>query len=182
MASANKQARRTLWLIIAVCVAPVIAALFAFFVWRPQGSVAHGEIVSPAQAMPLAVARTLSGEALDGQLRNKWVMALRADAGCDDACRQALYYMRQVRTLQAAEMERVARLWVLDGNAQPDPALLAEHPGLLLVRDASLATALSEPGRIALIDPRGNLMMRFPLRPDPKGMVKDLQKLLKYSR
>ncbi len=45
------------------------------------------------------------------------------------------------------------------------------------------ASALGEAGqRIALIDPRGNLMMRFPQNTDPKGVVKDLQKLLKYSR
>ncbi len=32
-----------------------------------------------------------------------------------------------------------------------------------------------------LVDPLGNLMMRFPKEPDPKKMSSDLKKLLKYS-
>ena len=35
---------------------------------------------------------------------------------------------------------------------------------------------------ILLIDPLGNLMMRFPLSDDPKGMLEDIKKLLKLSR
>ena len=33
-----------------------------------------------------------------------------------------------------------------------------------------------------LIDPLGNLMMRWPKDPDPKKISSDLKKLLKYSR
>jgi hypothetical protein len=32
------------------------------------------------------------------------------------------------------------------------------------------------------IDPLGNLMMRFPADPEPKRMLKDLERLLKASR
>jgi hypothetical protein len=35
---------------------------------------------------------------------------------------------------------------------------------------------------IYLVDPLGNLMMRFPAEPDPSKLIKDLQRLLKYSR
>jgi hypothetical protein len=79
-------------------------------------------------------------------------------------------------------MEKVARLWVFDDKGTPDAKLLRDHAGLLVVRDARLATAFGAAGHIVLIDPRGNLMMRFPQQPDTKGIVKDLQKLLKYSR
>jgi hypothetical protein len=33
-----------------------------------------------------------------------------------------------------------------------------------------------------VVDPLGNLMMRFPRDPDPSRMLKDLQRLLKTSR
>jgi hypothetical protein len=33
-----------------------------------------------------------------------------------------------------------------------------------------------------MIDPLGNLMMRFPDNPDPSSMKKDLNRLLKASR
>jgi len=35
---------------------------------------------------------------------------------------------------------------------------------------------------IYLIDPLGNLMMRYPRDPEPARIIKDLQRLLKYSR
>jgi hypothetical protein len=33
-----------------------------------------------------------------------------------------------------------------------------------------------------VVDPLGNLMLRFPVQPDPSKMLKDMQRLLKYSR
>jgi len=35
---------------------------------------------------------------------------------------------------------------------------------------------------IYLVDPLGNLMMRYPRDPDPAKLLKDLQRLLRYSR
>jgi len=174
--------RRTLLLLLAVCLAPIIAAYLAFYVWRPSAIASYGTVISPAQALATTSLRTLDGAPLDGAIRGKWVMALRAPSACDKDCQRDLYYMRQIRVIQAAEMERVARLWVFDDGGKPDPALLSQHPGLLVVSDATLAGALGPAGHIALIDPRGNLMMRFPQNPESKGIVKDLQKLLKYSR
>ena len=37
-------------------------------------------------------------------------------------------------------------------------------------------------GHVSLVDPLGNLMLRFPANPEPKLMIKDLTRLLKYSR
>jgi len=34
---------------------------------------------------------------------------------------------------------------------------------------------------VFLIDPRGNVMLRFPPNADPSRVIKDLQRLLKYS-
>jgi hypothetical protein len=36
--------------------------------------------------------------------------------------------------------------------------------------------------RIYVIDPLGNLMMRFPADPDPRRMLKDLSRLLRHSQ
>ena len=37
------------------------------------------------------------------------------------------------------------------------------------------------PRRIFMVDPRGNLMMRYDARDDPKGLRNDLKKLLTLS-
>jgi hypothetical protein len=176
------QGRRTMLLLLAVCVVPVLAAYFAFYVWRPSAIASYGAVISPGQALSVAALNTIDGTPLAPAMRGKWVMALRAPSACDQVCQRDLYYTRQIRTIQAADMDRVGRLWVFDDAGKPDPALLEQHAGLLVVRDSGLASALGEAEHIVLIDPRGNLMMRFPQNPESKGIIKDLQKLLKYSR
>ena len=52
--------------------------------------------------------------------------------------------------------------------------------------DGSLVKALPAAGdvrdHVYLVDPLGNLVLRFPKDADPKRMIKDLQRLLKVSR
>ena len=105
-------------------------------------------------------------------------------AACDAYCEKKLYFMRQVRPRRARSMERVERLWVLTDAGAPRAELLAAIEG------TRIATQPCDPelsGRIRvdhiyLVDPLGNLMMRFPRDPDPSRMLKDLQRLLKLSR
>ena len=46
---------------------------------------------------------------------------------------------------------------------------------------ASFPAERSASDHIYLVDPLGNLMMRFPREPDPSRVIKDLQRLLKAS-
>jgi hypothetical protein len=129
----------------------------------------YGELLEPK---PLALA-PLQG------LRGKWVL-LSADASaCAPACERKLYFMRQVRRAQGKNMDRVERLWIITDAGKPRPELLAAFEGTHLgwVSDPPLV-----PEHIYLVDPLGNLMMRFPRDPDPSRMLKDLQRLLKYSK
>ena len=52
--------------------------------------------------------------------------------------------------------------------------------------EGTRVVALEDPAftrdHIYLVDPLGNLMLRFPRDPDPSRMIKDLQRLLRYSR
>lgn len=185
MKLSNKQ---TLLLIAAVCAIPIAAAYFMFFFAPPQQGMNYGELI---EARPLPAHR-LSG--LDGrpfslaELKGKWIM-LQVDASsCDPRCRQALYHMRQVRTAQGKEMDRIERVWLLTDGGAPDAELLRQHEGTRVARldDSVLEAALpADAGRSAhiyLIDPLGNVMLRYPENPDPKRMIKDFERLLKYSR
>jgi hypothetical protein len=109
-------------------------------------------------------------------------------AACDADCAQQLYLTRQVRIAQGKEQSRIERLWVLTDPTSPDPALLREHPGLFVWRPDDAVFADQFPAdqdrsaHIYLVDPLGNLMMRFPAAVDPKRMMKDLKLLLKASQ
>jgi hypothetical protein len=114
---------------------------------------------------------------------------LHADSGaCGESCRKQLYYMRQVRLAQGANRERIERVWLITDDRAPSPeiAALVEDVALVRAGGSALVAALPAPhdpsDHIYLVDPLGNLMLRFPRDPDPKGIVKDLQRLLKVSR
>jgi hypothetical protein len=166
-----------LLLIGAVCAAPVLAGWILYLSqWTPRETGNYGELISP---------RPLSGPALD-TLRGKWVLVAFDAAACDPHCERKLYFMRQVRKAQGKELERVERLWIVTDAAAPRPELLAAIEGTRIFRLGNFGLAGDFPGNpvehIYLIDPLGNLMMRFPPDPDPSKMVKDLQRLLKYSK
>ncbi len=188
--AARRRARRTLVLLAVVCTLPVIASYLMFYVWQPQGRVNHGALLEPAP-LPQAVLPGAAGQpalARD-QMEGQWTLLVVAPAACDEACTRALYVSRQARLAQAKEMERVARLWLITDAGEPGADILAAHEGLRLARaDAAWLAALPDAdvaGQVFLVDPLGNVMMRFGDDTDTtaaaRGMTKDLQRLLKYS-
>jgi cytochrome oxidase Cu insertion factor (SCO1/SenC/PrrC family) len=183
----KKRSLASLWLMVAVAVAPVAASYLVYYFWPPERTVNYGELIGP---LPLPDARLAL---VDGapfrlsQLRGKWVL-VTLDAGrCDAYCEQKLVYLRQLRLTQGKNMERVERAWLITDEAAPRADTLA-YEGTWRVRAAGseVPGLFPAPGaasdHIYLIDPLGNLMMRFPRDPDPQRMVKDLARLLKASR
>lgn len=157
-------------LVALVCVAPLVLGTLAWFYgWSPGNAGNYGELIGP---------RALAGAPFDA-LRGKWVLVSFDAAACDAYCERKLYFMRQVRRAQGKDIERVERLWVLTDAGAPRSELLAAIEG---TRIASSRDASFSPDHIYLVDPLGNLMLRFPRDPDPSKMLKDLQRLLKYSR
>ncbi len=157
-------------LVALVCVAPLILGTLAWFYgWAPGAAGNYGELIAP---------RALSGAPFEA-LRGKWVLVSFDAAACDAYCEKKLYFMRQVRRAQGKDIARVERLWVLSDAGAPRPELLAAIEG---TRIAPSSDAALSPDHIYVVDPLGNLMLRFPRDPDPSKMLKDLQRLLKYSR
>jgi hypothetical protein len=123
-----------------------------------------------------------------GELKGKWVLVQFDGGGCAEACERKLYFMRQVRRAQGREMQRVARLWLLTDKVQPTPELLKAIEGTVVAPRGGIDAANgafpaegSVTDHIYLVDPLGNLMMRFPRDPEPAKVIKDIQRLLKTS-
>jgi len=112
------------------------------------------------------------------------VLVMHGRGGCDAACGRKLYAMRQARTMQGKEQDRIVRAWFVLGDAEPPAALLAQHPDLLVVRVPEAVPARFPDGAnpVYLLDPLGNLVLRYPDDPDIKGIARDLARLLKASR
>jgi len=134
-----------------------------------------------------------------GDWGGRWLMVRVGPAACNEACQQELWLMRQIRLTTGRERDRVERIWILTDDKTPETSLMAAHEGLWVIRLEdrsshdqlvqnwlSVATRGSQTtggaSNIWIVDPLGNLMMRFPDNPDPNGMKKDMNRLLKASR
>ena len=183
-APAARGSRRTLLLIALVCVAPVVASYTMYYVFPREARVNYGTL------LPTAPAPVIEGAAADGapfrlaDLAGRWVLVVRADAGCDAACARTLYATRQARTIQGREQERVVRVWLVTDDASPAAGVIADQPGLVVARVArDRAAALPwGDGAILLLDPLGNIVLRYPDDPDIRGLARDLGRVLKASR
>ena len=89
------------------------------------------------------------------------------------------------------ERDAIERVWFITDDLPLDPALGRDFDGTVFVRaDArDLAAWLQLPAgahadlrdHIWLVDPLGNLMLRWPRNPDPKGTKGDIARLLRAS-
>jgi len=182
-------------------VEPVVLPAVALEPLGPPGTTAgQMAVAAPAEAPGTAVAMQAStGAPLPGTspaplaaptLRGKWFLVMADGAECDARCEHKLWQLRQLRTMQGKEMERVERVWLVDDRAEPSARLHEPYAGTWVVRlpDPALLAALPLPkggdrrGHIWLVDPLGNLMMRYPPDADATRIRKDMTRLLKYSR
>lgn len=179
----SARAKRTLALLAAIALAPIVLSYLAYYVWPREARVNYGALLAPQTLAPIAGTTLDATPFASAQLRGRWAVLYAAPGACPADCRSALYASRQARTIQNAERERVVRVWLVTDAATPAATLLAEHPDLTVVRvDAQAVAQLPQGGgRIYVVDPLGNLVLAWPADPDIKAMAKDLGRLLRAS-
>lgn len=187
----RSRARWKLFTILMVCVAPIALSYLTYYVIKPTGRTNYGTLIDPREyPMPPLGAVTLDGKPASLEdYKGKWIM-LQVDRGaCPETCQKKLYDMRQLRLTQGKDMDRIERVWLITDSEPLDTMLMREYDGTRLLRvkpDLIKAWLPVESGTVAsdhifMIDPLGNLMMRFPKDADPNKIKKDINKLLKAS-
>jgi hypothetical protein len=169
-----------------VTLAPFVASLLLYYGFEPEGRINYGTLLGAQRiVVPDAALVRFDGTPLPSA-RGRWTLLVVGEPTCPTGCQQSLYATRQVRTMQGKERERVVRLWLATGDAPPTAELALAHPDLLIARaDPRLLAALPDPRperAIWLVDPLGNLVLRWPPNPDIKRMHKDLSRLLYASQ
>jgi len=178
---------------------PLLLAFFMYYAtdWRPVKRLNHGTLISPARPLPAVhlpqVNLSDSGSgpvaADPQQFRSRWSIVYIGAGNCDEPCRQALYVMRQTRLSLNNDMSRLERVFLTTGSCCAREFLAHEHPGLVVLdtRNDQGTRLLREfpadgrPYSVFIVDPLGNLMMSYDARQNPKGLLEDLQKLLRLS-
>jgi hypothetical protein len=182
---------RVLYLILAAAVAPVVASYFAFYVMPPSGRMNYGTLIEPLRPVPPLPATRLDGARFDfDDLAGRWTLVVADSAACDAVCVDKLFFIRQQRTMTGKERDRIERVWFISDEAPVRPDLLRDYAGTHLVRvprdslSAFLAPGADEriEDSIWMIDPMGNLMLRWPMPADPSGVKRDIARLLTASR
>jgi cytochrome oxidase Cu insertion factor (SCO1/SenC/PrrC family) len=182
--------RVKLMLILAVCAAPVIGSYLTYYFIKPETRSNYGTLVQPQRPLPALVLSELDGRTVEAAaLKGKWLLISVDDGACAQACSDKLYHMRQVRLTTGKNRDRVERLWLVADREPLPTMLIREYDGMRMLRadPAQLAawlpadegTTISD--HIFVVDPQGNLMMRFPKNADPNQTKKDLSKLLRAS-
>ena len=149
----------------------------------------HGQLIKP-------VINVVNIPALDSeQLKGKWWLVYIAPRNCLETCHDTIYNMRQINTALGKNAERLGRLFV----AHPDcpqsmcETYLNEHYAdmrkvSLQQQDFSTLFTSDDPqrsemlGDIYILDPQGNIMMRYSTDTDPKGILTDLKRLLRVAK
>lgn len=174
--------RMKLLLIVAVLASPVVAAHLTYHFWRPAKAMNYGELLP---TKPIALDRLATMTAPPEATAGKWALVSVDGGACLAECRRKLFLQRQLRTAQGKHMHRIVRVWVVDDDVPPD--LAREYEGTVMLRATpefidSLPAAHSPRHHLYLIDPLGNLVLRYPDDPDPGRIVKDLKRLLSVSQ
>ena len=167
--------------------APIVASVIAYNVVEPTGTGNFGELLLPPAAVPQhRFDRPEGGGFAFSELAGKWVLVASDSGNCEQACRAKLETLRQVRLALGRNAGRVERVLVVDDLSRPQAGALDAFAGTRVVLTP---TGLALPRGVAndrahlyLVDPRGNVMMRWPAGADRKRMLSDLQRLLKASQ
>ena len=192
----SSRSRAGRWKMIAVllvCASPVIASYFTYYVVRPEGRRNYGELITPQRPLPAMQTTDLNGKTGElAGLKNQWLLINVASAGCNDVCQQRLYFQRQLRESLGKQKGRLDRVWLVtdaaDVDARLKPALteatVVRVPLEALMHWLPPAGSQRPEDHLYVVDPLGNLMMRFPANMNAAGAAKakrDLDRLIRAS-
>ena len=192
------RARYILILLVLVCLSPALGSwwLMNFTdMGAGRGQVNHGNLIQPPRTLPNLPLFDPASDKDSARLHGKWSLVYLLQGGCDEACERNLYKMRQLQMATGKHSHRLQRVLLsYGGDKNPLSArhiTLYERQLIALIKQEALdienftLTPDDLPlraGRLYVVDPLGNLMMSYGVEAEPSGIIKDLKRLLKYSK
>ncbi|MBY6187881.1 hypothetical protein KUV89_14780 [Marinobacter hydrocarbonoclasticus] len=177
----NGTAKRTLWLLLAAFILPVVLAyLYLTQGWYQGGATNKGQLLDNLSYQSLS-----AGNPAEQQ----WQVITLLPARCDQTCLDRLATLRQTHIALGREQERVVPMVFLTDQSDPQiRTQLSEHELISAPAEPAVAAALASASLI-VVDPLGQWVMAYPLVADTdaqiqqgRDLLSDLRKLLKLSR
>jgi hypothetical protein len=187
----RRRGRRQFLLVASLFIVPLATAMFVYYAsgWRPAVG-AHGELVSPPRPLAVTGLMLRDGRPAPADVfAGSWSLVHDAGAACDERTRALLDELARVRLALDKDATRVRRV-LLHQGACDSVEFLSRDADLLVLAAVGPAgrnflsqfpPALEAGRGIYIVDPHGNLMMAYPAAGSARGLLKDLERLLKLS-
>ncbi len=189
----NNRSRRTIVGLFLVFTAPMLLAYSGWiFGWFDNISRSnYGELLQPVITLDKSKL-IYQNQPLNIENLNEhwWLIYVTEDKNCELACQANTYLINQSRTAQAKEMKRIEKFVVIRKGdfTEASKKYLNDHFGRSTFLRSENDSALKS-NNIYIMDPHGNIMLRYDAVKDEKeaikagkGIIKDLKKLLKISQ
>ncbi|WP_347989256.1 hypothetical protein [Methylomonas sp. AM2-LC] len=196
MNSQHKKNKITILVIFAMSIIPFgIAWYFASNPEMLTLGKSNGDLITPPLTSEIRDFTGYDQFSADNikELSGHWVLInLLPESACHEVCVEALYKTQQISLMLGKDISRVRRVAALysktdhpvfNAEWQADGHLLKMvlSPALQEKVNSVLATPLAE-GMLLLMDPLGNLMMKYPSGYDAYKVKSDISKLLRISQ
>ncbi|MCY1483241.1 hypothetical protein D9M68_168160 [compost metagenome] len=177
----RRRGRIQLLLILMVVIGPMMlaTAMYKFSFWVPEGRSYHGALIGNGQTLAdLGVQDVVPGET--------WQLLVTAPAGCLEECQELVYVARQIHIGLGREASRADHaLATTEVSADYAARLQQEYPQLkrqgLDTTAYGKATENLGGAQLWIVDPHGNLVLRYDGTAKGKQILNDLRHLLKLS-
>jgi len=159
------------------------------------GSTARGHLLPAGQTLEAVnfnlVRSNQSSETSDTPLLDgRWLLLFNGSASCDLYCQANMFKMRQARLVLGRNLKRVRTIYLIADNEMPDPALnqlLTQYPTFSVYRVDDSAKLVAQapdllPDQVYIVDPLGNLVMRYLPDAYSRHIIADFKQLLKVSK
>lgn len=186
----KKSGRKILLMLGVIFILPfTIAATLHFLNIKPTGH-SYGNLVQPPKPLNFTSLKDANGKEIKpDQWLKKWSVVTLDSTDCAEPCQADMHLLKQINTSLNKDAHRLQRVIIMptEPNADVISQLQMKYPDLVILAGTSAEIVkLSNQfnvagGHIYLIDPLGNLMMSYPINAEPKGVRKDLMRLLKNS-
>lgn len=182
VAAPRARGRLQLILLLLVAIGPMIlaTAMYQWRFWVPDARNYHGELIGNGQS--------LADLGVSGATQERWQILVTAPQECAEDCRQLVYTARQIQIGLNRDAARASHGLAISSPlpADYDAQLQREYPQLGrygLDLPAYQKTSKGASGaQLWLVDPHGNLVLRYDARVKGKAILNDLRLLLKLSQ
>jgi len=189
----SKKSPFALWMLMLTFAVPIVAAYTYFFFGDRDSTSNHGDFIVPVIDIEALRLQDKENNTIPREgLTHKWRMIYIVGKNCNDSCNKGLYHMRQLNIALGKNQGRFQHMMIHTDAMDNDFEQLVktEHQAALhsyasmeaLIKIfPSIETGIP-PDSIYIMDPIGNIMMRFNSEISPKFILKDLNRLLKISQ